>query len=86
MGPENLGAPPIAVSMGHELQLAELIKPRVPLLWGGSDADGIHAAVIDLIEIAKTDGRSERQRALAVTILGRLADRGFVSRAQIPPL
>ncbi len=50
------------------------------------DPDGIRSAVADLVAIAKSSSLSERVRGLAVTILGRLADRGFVSRAEIPSL
>ncbi len=50
------------------------------------DADGIRFAVADLVAIAKNPSLSERVRGLAVTVLGRLADRGFVSRAEIPQL
>lgn len=50
------------------------------------DPDGMHAAVADLLLLAKDGARAERERALAITLLGRLADRGFVARADIPAL
>lgn len=50
------------------------------------DPDGLHLAATDFAAIAKDTARPERERALAVTILGRLSDRGFVTRAEIPAL
>jgi hypothetical protein len=50
------------------------------------DDEGTHAAVRELLTLARDTARTEAERASAVTILRRLAARGFVGAKEIPAL
>ena len=65
----------LAASLEHPRALGELLDP-----------EGVRAASADLLVIARDETRGARVRALASTLLGRLADRGFVDRSAIPAL